>query len=318
MASLPCGRGGVRQSAFGVVRDWLLGCAIIRADGTRVQGGGRVVKNVSGYDMPKLFAGSFGTLGAIVEATFKLRPLPEADQTLVVSWNDFAAALAATRRVARAAPALQAAVAVDEAVGKRLGLDGPAMAVRAGGATGAVAATLLVAGAVASTAARPHDTEAEFWRMLANAEAPRGADTVLLRIGVPPARLTEVAQAVHDALPGAARWAYADAGLLFAQLPETESGTALATMAGTIGGVRTQMVTAGGWAVVERAPLSLKESVDVWGNAGDGIGVMRRIKAAFDPARNAVPGTLPGRDLRWRSPRRHRGSAARTGPARLT
>ena len=80
--ALAAARSGPRRATYGTGRDWLIGCAVVLADGTLIHAGGRVVKNVSGYDLCKLFAGSFGSLGCIVEATFKLRPLPHADATL--------------------------------------------------------------------------------------------------------------------------------------------------------------------------------------------------------------------------------------------
>src|SRR5262245_9212476 len=70
-------RSGPLRFAYGKVRDWLIGVRVVTADGQVIRGGGRVVKNVAGYDLPKLFAGSFGSLGLVVEATFKVRPLPE-------------------------------------------------------------------------------------------------------------------------------------------------------------------------------------------------------------------------------------------------
>ena len=70
------GRGGLRRNSFGGPRDWLIGMRMVKADGTAIKGGGQVVKNVSGYDLPKLFAGSLGSLGVIVELTFKLRSRP--------------------------------------------------------------------------------------------------------------------------------------------------------------------------------------------------------------------------------------------------
>ena len=109
------GRGGLRRTAFGYPRDWLIGMHMVRADGTPIKGGGRVVKNVSGYDLPKLFCGSLGTLGVIVELTFKLRPLPTSDQIVVLAAEDFPAALVAARAAGQAEPLLQAAVAVSAA-----------------------------------------------------------------------------------------------------------------------------------------------------------------------------------------------------------
>ena len=70
---------GPRRFGFGTVRDWLIGIAVVLPDGRLVRNGGKVVKNVAGFDLCKLFIGSRGTLGVIVEATFKLLPKPEAE-----------------------------------------------------------------------------------------------------------------------------------------------------------------------------------------------------------------------------------------------
>jgi len=75
---------GPLRLAHGKVRDLLIGVTVVLADGTPTHGGGRVVKNVAGYDLMKLFTGSFGTLGIVVEATFKLRPLPEHEAVFVL------------------------------------------------------------------------------------------------------------------------------------------------------------------------------------------------------------------------------------------
>jgi glycolate oxidase FAD binding subunit len=71
---------GPRRHLYGSCRDLLIGLTVITASGATVKGGGKVVKNVAGYDLPKLFIGAFGTLGVIVEATVKLRPRPDADR----------------------------------------------------------------------------------------------------------------------------------------------------------------------------------------------------------------------------------------------
>jgi len=71
----------------------LIGITIVLADGTLVKAGGRVVKNVAGYDLMKVFTGSFGTLGAIVEATFTIRPCPEREALFVIPVADTAGAV---------------------------------------------------------------------------------------------------------------------------------------------------------------------------------------------------------------------------------
>ena len=78
---------GPTRFSQGTVRDFLIGIKVVRADGTLIKGGGQVVKNVAGYDLPKLYCGSFGTLGVIVEATFMIRPRPEAQTTLALTFS---------------------------------------------------------------------------------------------------------------------------------------------------------------------------------------------------------------------------------------
>ena len=78
---------GPRRHLYGTMRDLLIGLTMVLADGSIVRGGGKVVKNVAGYDLPKLAIGSFGTLGVLVEATFKLRPRPDTDRLAVARFE---------------------------------------------------------------------------------------------------------------------------------------------------------------------------------------------------------------------------------------
>src|SRR5262249_29524031 len=75
---------GPRRARYGSIKDLIIGATLILEDGTLARGGGKVVKNVAGFDLPKLSCGSLGTLGMIATATFRLHPLPEASQTLLV------------------------------------------------------------------------------------------------------------------------------------------------------------------------------------------------------------------------------------------
>ncbi len=292
------GRGGVRQGAFGTVRDWLIGCALVRADGVRLKGGGRVVKNVSGYDFPKLFAGSFGTLGCIVEATFKLRPQPPVDETLVLAAADWDTALAAARRLAHEVNGLQGAVALDAATARLVGLPGPSTIVRTAGMEPAVAATLdavrgntadNAAGDTADKAAGHVTVEATadapaLWQRIADLEGgPQADGGVLLRCGVPSRPLPEAAATIAAAAPGARLWSYADGALLFAELPPA------AADAPRIVRLREQIEALGGALTVDVAAPALKASLDVWGAPG-GVVIMRGLKERFDPEATLSPG----------------------------
>src|SRR3989304_1046329 len=91
---------GPRRHLYGTARDLLIGITMVLADGAIVRGGGKVVKNVAGYDLPKLAVGSFGTLGVIVEATVKLRPRPDCDRLLVARFSPLPPAGAGARAAA--------------------------------------------------------------------------------------------------------------------------------------------------------------------------------------------------------------------------
>ena len=280
------GRGGPRRAAYGTVRDWLIGCALVLADGTRIKGGGRVVKNVSGYDLPKLFAGSFGTLGCIVEATFKLRPLPAADGTLLVPCADFETALALGWRLQHAVNGLQAAVALDARSAGLIGLKGPTLALRAAGVERAVAVILEAARALAETTARPVASEGGFWQLLTDMEAPLNGEGVLLRCGLAPGKLPEAAAAVQDVAATARLWSYADTGLLFAEVERTA--------AETVAQLRQRLEEWGGSLTVERAPAALKATIDVWGDPPGGLAIMQRLKQSLDPRGTLSPGRFVG------------------------
>src|SRR5206468_12762380 len=84
---LAANASGPRRHLYGTARDLLIGVTVVTADGAVVHGGGKVVKNVAGYDLPKLFIGSYGTLGVIVEATVKLRPVPDEERLVAVRFE---------------------------------------------------------------------------------------------------------------------------------------------------------------------------------------------------------------------------------------
>ena len=96
---LAANTSGPRRFAYGLPRDWLIGIAVVSADGTETKAGGKVVKNVTGYDLNRLYTGSLGTLGVIVEATFKLAPLPAHSQALAASFESIGAALESGRNL---------------------------------------------------------------------------------------------------------------------------------------------------------------------------------------------------------------------------
>ena len=93
---LPVSAGQCAHS-YGLPRDWLIGISVIGGDGVETKAGGRVVKNVTGYDLNKLYSGSLGTLGVIVEASFKVAPLPDTLAGVGAFFSSMEVAVAAAR-----------------------------------------------------------------------------------------------------------------------------------------------------------------------------------------------------------------------------
>ncbi len=293
------GRGGLRRTAFGYPRDWLIGMHMVRADGTPIKGGGRVVKNVSGYDLPKLFCGSLGTLGVIVELTFKLRPLPTSDQIVVLAAEDFPAALVAARAAGQAEPLLQAAVAVSAASVNALAsveLDvapgAAAVVLRMSGLEQSVLETLDSAARAArnagATGGRPSpDGVIEIWQAILDLELATADDQLRLRLGVRPASLGDAQRELARHVPGAERWiGAADSGLLFVDAPCDD----VADAARNLQAARAALEPLGANLTIDQAPLNLKRLIDIWGSAGPGARLMHRVKDEFDPQHILNPG----------------------------
>ena len=109
---LATGAAGPLRLRYGTPRDLSIGITVVRADGTVASSGGKVVKNVAGYDLGKLFAGSYGTLGLIVEAAFRLHPRPAATSFVTLDAADRESAAAVTALVA-SSPLAPSAVELD-------------------------------------------------------------------------------------------------------------------------------------------------------------------------------------------------------------
>ena len=281
--------GPVRQ-AFGTARESLLGVRAFLADGTLVKSGGRVVKNVAGYDLQKLLVGSFGTLAVIVEATFKVQPRAEAHR--VVCCSGPLAALTAA-----------AAALADSVLGPRfleiLADDGRPPLLVAGFAglseeaeSAADRARTIAAGRGAAEARAPID-EPGMHASIESLQRPAD-DAVVLRAGM---RRDGLAPWLESALercrPAAERvrvHAHAGIGVVRLRL----DGTRVERFAEALRVLRETAARSGGYVVVESAPPGSKGSIDVWGPPRGAFALMRGVKAAFDPSRRLSPGRFVG------------------------
>jgi glycolate oxidase FAD binding subunit len=286
------GLAGPRRLRYGSPRDLLIGITIVRADGTVARSGGKVVKNVAGYDLGKLFAGSAGTLGLITEVTFRLHPLPGA---LAFVTAEFAAAPAASDAVAAAANSALVASAVE------LGRPSPGGPLRVavlleGSADGVAARAEGMAGLLASARpeAAPEVAEAAppWWP-----GAPEAGDGTLVRVSF----WVSALQRVLDAVDAAAREAgvsptvagSAGAGVLYLRFAEPETAEGVA---GFVGALRSALGQDRGGVVVLAAPAAVREALAAHGGmAGHvpGLSLMRAVKDQFDPGHRMSPGRFP-------------------------
>jgi glycolate oxidase FAD binding subunit len=298
---------GPRRHLYGACRDLVIGLTVVTAAGTLVKGGGKVVKNVAGYDLPKLFVGAFGTLGVIVEATVKLRPRPDADRMVVARFASLKEAGSAARAVMGSDLLPSALDLVDGETLRALELGGPDGAALLIGVDGIaeqvhwqcteVERMLRLQGLVD---ARVLDADARDAAWRARGGLGRGAfpeTAAVMRWVVLPAQVADVMEqgmgvALRAGLPVALA-AHAGVGVVEAVLAGGEGADAT-KVSDVLIEWRTLVRAAGGQALVESAPLAIKERVPVWDDLGPALRIMRRIKSQLDPSGLLNPGRFAG------------------------
>ncbi len=246
------------------VRDWVIGCEAVLGDGTRARAGGRVVKNVTGYDLTRLYSGSFGTLAALVEVSLKLVAIDE--RSLVLSLRD-----ADVSRLVALATELRAALPLD------------ALVLATGGAAGG-GALLAVRCAGAAAAVERLAREVRSRGAFAEIDDAAWQDIVAL-----PARATHVARAAvppgHEAEAlGGSAVAHVGAGSTF--LFGERASDELATR-------RSTCEAAGGALILERTSVAQRRAIGTWGRSGLPAEIARRLKERFDPHGVLAPGRMP-------------------------
>ena len=294
---------GPRRHLYGTARDLVIGLTVVLADGSVVRGGGKVVKNVAGYDLPKLFIGSFGTLGVLVEATLKLRPRVDVDRMVVARFERLAEAGAAARAVLASDLVPSALELVDAEALRRLGLGaGAALLIGLDGIAEQVdwevyeLPRLLGPLGLGDTTVLDGAAREEAWRALAGLGRP-GHERVaaVMKWAALPGQLAELmaagaAAAQRNGLVGALT-AHAGVGIVTAVLA---GGTSPGAVAATLTEWRALAHGVGGHATVEWAPLAVKERIAVWDAPGPTLRLMKGIKERLDPRGILNPGRFVG------------------------
>jgi glycolate oxidase FAD binding subunit len=196
-ATIATASAGPLASGFGLPRDLLLGLEFVNGSGEIIRAGGKVVKNVAGFDLSRLLTGSWGTLGVITEVTLRLYARPQADRTFVVSLNGMGDQTGALAQAANASLSPYALLFIGVSAARALGLgDHPACLIRLGGNEAVVAAQL----SALSQLARPKEVEPSIWTGLR--ELDTDADSVVRISNLPVRFLGASARILADDLPG--------------------------------------------------------------------------------------------------------------------
>ncbi|HSS21444.1 MAG TPA: FAD-linked oxidase C-terminal domain-containing protein [Pyrinomonadaceae bacterium] len=277
------GLGGAQQFGYGPPRRHVIGMKIVLADGSLIKAGGKVVKNVAGYDLCKLFTGSRGSLGLIVEANFKLRPVPLATTTVLVEGG--AEYLLTMAREVIGAPLFPVAVELlSPARASEIGLsDGEhhLLLVRFAGLSTAVSDQARRAAQIFASGNNELGIESNdepIWNALARASLP--PDQLAVRISVIPVNLAKLLEAMPET--GLSAW-QAGVGDGRVQIVNHE-GSNDNTRNDQVQKLRELVAKLNGNIVIENAPETLTQT-----SADGATGIMRRIKQQLDPAELLPP-----------------------------
>lgn len=275
--------GSLRQR-YGSVRDQLLGITFVRADGEIAKAGGRVVKNVAGYDLMKLLTGSYGTLGFISQLTFRLYPLSEASGTVVLTGSAEAVSQAADILRGSALTPVQADLLSTKLVsslglGEGLGLIARFQSIRE--SVKEQSNRVLEVGQKLGLDGKifADGDEANLWQRLQERIHTIAIESVITcKIGVLPTAAVEILTQVELGL------IHISSGLGLLQLESKNQVLKIRD--------RTQANI--GFLTILSAPMAVKEQIDIWGYTGNALPLMRRIKEQFDSKNILSPGRFVG------------------------
>jgi glycolate oxidase FAD binding subunit len=277
------GDSGSWRHRYSSLRDLVLGVSFVRSDGELVKAGGRVVKNVAGYDLMKLLTGSYGTLGIITQVTLRVYPIELASQTFVLTGSDTGLA--------------QTAQELLNSVLTPTTIDWLAPATRQDGEPLSLVVrcqTILesieeqhrrlqaMAQLAAVTIASVVD-EAGFWEEIGTI----GEGGIVCKIGIKASTTVDVFRQIRAIAPGFGAIVHAGMGVGRLVLPA-------GTDAGTINQLRSVCAATGGFLTVLRGPIGLKQAIDIWGYNGNAVDLMNAVKQQFDPQNRLSPGRFVG------------------------
>ena len=303
--SLASNTVGPLRGRYGGVRDLVIGMSIVQADGTMTKSGGSVVKNVAGYDMARLHIGALGTLGAIATVAFKIGPVPEVMRTIAAWFDSAESATIAGMRITNGAFMPEAVTLV---AGQRASAKASELAAEGSGKASDNAVMLLVALAAgpATVGRQVNDTTATLGGAMADGFVVLDDDLQFAAWSLAGEQSPAPALSIRSTVKPTA--AFALVGALAKSdnfddihiVAQIGFGTVEGHFRGDVSGevvrsVRDAVISAGCACMIERCPTELKHDLDVFGDLGAPLEVMRRMKQQFDSDGMLSPGRFAGR-----------------------
>jgi glycolate oxidase FAD binding subunit len=283
---------GPLRIRFGSLRDLVIGITLVLPDGTLAKSGGKVVKNVAGYDLPKLATGSLGTLGIITQAIFRLHPVPRETRTLSFS-NAEEGSMNALVLAIQDCNMVPTGVQVRAESASTPEVDRYKVDLRFEGTTAGCEAQIEQTLRIAS-GARRIESQADVWN--ASSTLWSGAEpSVVCKFSLLPADLGTFLNSIRKASEALhSSWRLVAQAVGVGCLRIEGGGTDTGALINTLEDLRKKLETRGGSLAILRCPLEIKSKIDVWGSAGDALPLMRSIKAQFDPTGVLNPGRFVG------------------------
>ncbi|MFP6724346.1 MAG: FAD-binding oxidoreductase [Candidatus Poribacteria bacterium] len=288
---------GPHRLRYGTTRDLVLGLRVVQASGTIIKAGGKVVKNVAGYDINKLYIASYGTLGIITEASFKLFPKPEIERTMLLTFSQHSKAIRVATEILKSqllpvfVNFFSTGIPTTEVLDPCLlvGIDGHPETVS--WQIDQINSIADLNGAVKIEVYKDQKQSELRSRLCAFPEGKWSDPVVICRINIRPSDVSDFISSVLDIVDPFSVHAMSHIGngtvyLILSDFVE-EQFDLLATIL-TI--LRNQVANIQGNLILETAPLGLKNLIDVWGEAGKKSQLMTQIKSKLDPTNILNPG----------------------------
>lgn len=279
---------GPLRLRHGTARNLVLGLHVMLANGTVVKSGGKVVKNVAGYDLNKLYIGSYGTLGIITEVSLKLCPIPSHETILSAQYDTIEKAIHDGLSIVSSQVLPSYVVLMTECAVNGLSKQDPTLFVGFGGEAETVSWQLsstrsqMEQNGAKSVHVIEGESQDSIRHEIQEYSADKDCNRIIIRVNLKRTDLSKFTEAAHELTSD--MMFHLGNGVAYLRLPVT-NGDDFETTVDSISKLRQQVIGMKGNLTIESAPPELKQHLDIWGPIGNTLDLMKHIKSKFDSKR---------------------------------